>query len=235
LALFNTEKTTVFGYNEYSDQEEIECVPLFLPDNIGPWCLRYVWMKKRDDENFLSNYHSVGESKSNVRKSTIHLESSWIPYNCLMINQGHLGNIVWRIKVTNPWNQSVDIIEVWRDRQIIKENFLFEDRDVIEIEQAEIYNPEVQSAFSSLEQGGSGLKNGSGLTIGDPESPKFYTKDQSENLGRGLWESGFDIRTWKDYPLISKTRAIEVYDYFKEKQSNNISINTGWNKNLNPI
>jgi len=235
LVLFNTEKNKVFGFNEYSDQQQIDCIPLFFPDNVGPWSLRYVWMKKRNDQNFLENYHSVGDSKSNVRKSTLHLESSWIPYNCLMINQGHLGNIVWRIKITNPWNQSIDIIEVWRSREIIIENFVFDGKDKIEIKQAEIYNPEVQPAFSNLDQGGSGLKNGSGLTINDPNSPKYYTKDQSENLGKGLWDSGFDIRIWKDYPLISKKQSLMIYNYLIEKRSENISINTGWNKDLNPI
>jgi hypothetical protein len=235
--MFNTEKKSILGYNEYSREVFKESIPLFLPDNQGPWAVRYAWIKN-DDTEFLKNYHSenTGE-RHNVRKSSSHLEKFWIPHNCLMINQGHLGNIVWRIKIGNPFNNSIDIIEVWRSRKIIDDLFSFKTNDFVEIEQAEKVNPFVYPALTDINLGGTGLRNGSGLTIDDVDAPKFIKKQDIDSLMTGLLDLGFDIRVWKDYPLISKKQSIEIYNDLKERSKHNskIKINTGWNSEINPL
>lgn len=235
--MFNKEKKTVLSYNEYSETPLTESIPLFIPDGIGPWAIRYKWIKK-NDENFLENYHnSQNGVKANVRKSSAHLEQYWIPHNCLIINQGHLGNIVWRIKIDNPFNKSVDVIEVWKSREIIERVFQFDYDDKITIEHAEKFNPYVAPASSDINQGGTGLKNGSGLTINDSDAPNFFTKEDSKNLTLGLIELGFDLRQWKECPEISKHQAIEIYKELEDRSrtTDKIKINTGWNPTLNPL
>jgi hypothetical protein len=234
--MFNKEKTAVSGLNRFSQEEYTPCIPLFIPDEGGPWAVRYIWMKNNDD-NFLENYHSKTGPKANVRRNSIHLERYWIPHNCLLINQGHLGNIVWRIKTTNPFNCSIDIIEVWRSRQHITDLFSFADSDTVEIEQATQFNPSVVSANPDIKAGGTGLKNGSGLTINDSDAPKYFTREDSEALGLGLYEIGFDIRSWENFPLISKRQAIDIYTELKHRSITNehVNINTGWNPGLNPL
>jgi hypothetical protein len=154
-----------------------------------------------------------------------------------MINQGHLGNIVWRIKTGNPLNNSIDIIEVWRSTAILKNIFLFNDTNCKDIEQATVVNPFVSPASSTLENGGTGLKNGSGLTIDDPDAPKKINKEDIDNLMVGLGHLGYDVRVWKEYPSISKKQAIALFKEFenRSKINNKITINTGWNPNLNPL
>ena len=235
--MFNTEKKPILSYNELSSETFKESVPLFIPDGVGPWAVRYIWIKN-SDENFVKNYHSnTPENKSNVRKSSSHLGKYWIPHNCLMINQGHIGNIVWRIKTGNPLNNSIDIIEVWRSANILKNIFLFDDTNCKDIEQAITVNPFVSPASSALEHGGTGLKNGSGLTFNDPDAPKKINKEDMDILMLGLNNLGYDVRVWKEYPLISKNQAIELFKEFenRSKTNNKITINTGWNPDLNPL
>jgi len=236
--MFNKDKKSVSGYNGLLPDILEESIPLFIPDELGPWAIRYLWIKKDQDDNFLENYHSNKDGiKSNVRKSSVNLEKYWIPHNALIINQGHLGNIVWRIKINNPFNNSVDVIEVWRSKEIIKNLFDFEKSDSIVIEQATISNPFVVEAKFDITNGGTGLKNGSGLTINDLDAPKIFTKTDSYNLTKGLIELGFKIRSWEELPTISKTQAIEIYKELesRSKKNDKIKINTGWNPELNPL
>jgi hypothetical protein len=234
--MFNKEKITVPGLNRFSSEEYVDCIPLFIPDECGPWAVRYIWMKNNDD-NFLENYHSKTGVKANVRRSTAHLEQYWIPHNCLMINQGHLGNIVWRIKTTNPFNNSIDIIEVWRSRKHITDLFSFDHGDTMEIEQATQFNSQVAAASPDIKTGGTGLRNGSGLTINDNQAPRYFSKTDSEALGRGLYEIGFDIRSWNEFPMIGKQQAVDIYTELKTRSltSKHVNINTGWNSELNPL
>lgn len=222
----------VIGYNKFSTNRETKCIPLIEPDGIGPWTIKYSWIKNQSPE-FLKNYHTPGSTKSNVRRSTHHLAEHWIPHNALIVNQGHLGNIVWRIKAVNEYNDSIDMIEVWRSGAIIEDLFAFENKDLVIIEQATVHNPAVTKAGILLEDGGTGLKNGSGLTIDDAESPMFFTKNNAESLMQGMWDAGFEIRYWTTYPKISKQRAIDIFHELKNKAG--ISINVGWNSNLNPL
>jgi hypothetical protein len=236
--MFNKDKKSVLGYNGLLPDILEESIPLFIPDELGPWAIRYLWIKKDQDDNFLENYHSNHDGiKSNVRKSSVNLEKYWIPHNALIINQGHLGNIVWRIKINNPFNNSVDVIEVWRSKEIIKNLFDFEKEDSVTIEQAIIANPFVTEAKSDITNGGTGLKNGSGLTINDSDAPRFFTKTDSCNLTKGLIELGFKIRSWEELPTISKKQAIEIYKELesRSKKNDKIKINTGWNPELNPL
>jgi hypothetical protein len=222
----NHEKITVSGVH----CESAECCPLFIADGLGPLTLRYVFVAKQD---LAANYNSGGGT--NVRRSSSNLGQYWRSHNSLIINQCHLGNIIFRIKAVNTVNNSVDMIEVWRSRDIVDRLFNSES-DSIEIEQATVHNTEVRWARSDITQGGTGLVNGSGLTIDDPDSPRLWTRSDREHLGHGLAELGFQIRTWVD--LISVEQARQVYLDLVDRSSHvdsGITINTGWNLDLNPL
>jgi len=197
-----------------------------------------MWVINRNDPYFMNNYHKVdGEKKSNVRGTTVHLAEHWRAFNCVMVNNGHLGNIVWRVKLTNTLNNTIDFIEVWRSKEIVESIFGFKDSDTFTIEQATTHNTYVSPASPHIDSGGTGLINGSGLTINDPNAPRVYTKDNKRLLAEGLWESGFDMRLWDGYPMISKQQAIDVFNRLKEMSlsTQDIKINTGYNPTLNSL
>ena len=236
--MLNPNKITANGYNELSDVREIPLVPVLIPDNIGPWVLKYMWVLKKDNPDFIDTYHDSSSGvKNNVRKTTEYLNEHWRAFNSVIVNNGHLGNIVWRIKLTNPYSKTIDIIEVWRSKEILDNIFSFANSDTVLIEQATTANPEVSSAYSELSKGGTGLKNGSGLTVNDDSAPKIYSIINKKVLAEGLWYSGFDMRIWNEYPLISKELAINTFYQLKElsKNNHNIKINTGYNSGLNSI
>lgn len=222
--MFNLEKTQYSVSGALVPEEDQ--IPLFVPDEIGPWAVRYVFIKKTE---LSEQYNSSGGS--NVRSSSSHLIDAWRAHNALMINQCHLGNVVWRLKIINRVNLTVDMIEVWRTQQLAAT--LFSGSDDIVIEQANKFNPAVAPARTELEQGGTGLSTGSGLTINDPDTPLIYTKQLHQELTEGLHKLGYQIRTM--IQPISPEQAISVYHQFVELNSPDVTINTGWNSDLNPI
>jgi hypothetical protein len=52
--MLNPNNITAIGYNELADDKEISLIPVFMPDNIGPWVLKYMWILKKDDPNFIN-------------------------------------------------------------------------------------------------------------------------------------------------------------------------------------
>lgn len=222
--MFNLEKTQYSVSGALVPEEDQ--IPLFVPDEIGPWAVRYVFIKKTE---LSEQYNSSGGS--NVRSSSSHLIDAWRAHNALMINQCHLGNVVWRLKIINRVNLTVDMIEVWRTQQLAAT--LFSGEDDIIIEQADKFNPAVAPARIELELGGTGLSTGSGLTINDRDTPLIYTKQLHQELTVGLHNLGYQIRTM--IQPISPEQAISVYHQFVELNSPDVTINTGWNSDLNPI
>lgn len=227
---------TVKGINLLADQRSVDCIPLIYPDNEGPWALRYTWIKPRTDGEFTADYHKVeGGKKANIRSKTADVAEHWRAFNSLMINYGHLGDLVWRLKVTNPLNNSVDVVEVWRDRELIEDYFQFKHHDNVAIPQATVANPHVAPALTRIEDGGTGLKNGSGLTIHDPLAPRVYSRQDHEALSKAIWESGFEFRIWDEYPLISPAWAVAAYEHLTSRVDLKVTINTGYNPTLNPV
>jgi hypothetical protein len=220
--MFNKEKIQYNVCGLLSDSQYQ--IPTFVPDGVGPWCVRYVFIKQ---QSLVEQYNS----SSNIRSSSSHLEQAWRAHNALIINQCHLGNVVWRLKVRNKINQSVDMIEVWRSRELIDN--LFSGNQDVPIEQASVFNSHVVSARTDLSKGGTGLITGSGLTISDPTSPKIYTVEHNNTLSSGLTELGYEIRTL--LMDISCCQAIDIYNQFVALNSTDVTINTGWNSELNAI
>jgi hypothetical protein len=50
--MFNKDKKSVSGYNGLLPDILEESIPLFIPDELGPWAIRYLWIKKDQDDNF---------------------------------------------------------------------------------------------------------------------------------------------------------------------------------------
>jgi hypothetical protein len=142
-----------------------------------------------------------------------------------------LGNIVWRLKIINRVNQTVDMIEIWRTQDMAET--LFSGEHNVLIEQATVFNSAVTSARTELELGGTGLSTGSGLTCYDTNTPMIYTVKHHHDLTTGLNNLGYNIRTM--IKLISPEQAIDIYHQFVKLNSPDVTINTGWNVDLNPI
>jgi hypothetical protein len=98
---------------------------LFEPDGKGPWAVRYNWIKHTSNQEFLDNYFEQGSSalKLNLRNMTKDQAHLWKPHNDALAKAEITGRMVWRIKVLNEANQSIDHLEVWRSREDIEEVF----------------------------------------------------------------------------------------------------------------
>jgi hypothetical protein len=66
---------------------------------------------------------------------------------------------------------------------------------------------------------------------------KIWKNDDRKKFAEHLYNTGFDIRFWKPYPLISKKCAMMAYKRFVEcwKNRDGCIINTPWNRELNPL
>jgi len=61
--------------------------------------------------------------------------------------------------------------------------------------------------------------------------------ESRKKFGEHLYNTGFDIRSWIPYPLISKKLAMNAYLKFLDRYKNQdmCIINTRWNRELNPL
>jgi hypothetical protein len=64
-----------------------------------------------------------------------------------------------------------------------------------------------------------------------------WTTEQKNELGKGIYDSGFDVRHLRPFADISKKQAIEYYNAFvvRYKNRDNCIINTRYNPELNPL
>ena len=101
---------------------------LINPDNNGEWAVRYVWIQHRDNQQFLANYFKNGNNMNiNVRAMTSHLKNDWSFHNRIFDLSAQNGDLKWRVKVLNTVSNSIDYIEIWRNKQLI--NNYFNDHD----------------------------------------------------------------------------------------------------------
>lgn len=97
---------------------------LVTPDGRGPWALRYVWFKHERNSEFLAGYFDNGnELALNLRKLTSHLSELWKPHNDALRAAAAQGDIIWRVKVLNRENASIDHVEVWKSREVLHRYF----------------------------------------------------------------------------------------------------------------
>lgn len=99
---------------------------LIVPDNKGPWAVRYLSVQHRfDNDSFYNNYFSpdLKEAGMNIRKQTASLTTDWSAHNQIFYDSASNGNLVWRVKVGNKNLRSIDYVEVWRSADILTEYF----------------------------------------------------------------------------------------------------------------
>jgi hypothetical protein len=72
------------------------------------------------------------------------------------------------------------------------------------------------------------------VDIDDQTTWKIETR---KKFGEHLYDTGFDIRAWLPYPLISKKLAMQTYVKFIDRYKNQdmCIINTPWKRELNPL
>lgn len=109
-----------------AEQDNKAMTALITPDNAGPWAVRYLWIKNlNDNDTFYNNYFDPNLTKSglNIRKQTTDLSSDWTAHNQIFIDSAQNGNLIWRVKIGNPVDKSIDYIEIWRSQDIVKTYF----------------------------------------------------------------------------------------------------------------
>ncbi len=196
--------------------------PLVIPDGKGPWALRYVWVrhKTRNDE-FIANYFNKGNNSTgtglNLRKQTSHMQDAWNPHNNIFETSRDNGNLVWRVKAYNEHANSIDYIEVWRSRDVIKQTFGIRRRPPAE----------TSAPVDSLPDGDK---------IEESSSPLARSVEEIVKLRKGLDEAGFEPRVWNLWPEINPLVAMRWYQHFVQRWQlqDKCVINTRYNVELNP-
>lgn len=108
---------------------------LIRPDGVNDYRLRYLWIKHVNpaiNEEFLKNYFTPsseadastsnpvsGASGLNLRAKTKHLIDYWKVHNKIFEDAWYSGEIVWRFKVLNVRERSIDYIEVWKNEDYL--------------------------------------------------------------------------------------------------------------------
>lgn len=186
--------------------------PLIVPDGKGPWAVRYIWVKhKEQNDDFVSNYFNKGNNTVgtglNLRKQTEYMQTAWNPHNQIFETSRDNGNLIWRVKVHNPLANSIDYVEVWRSQEIL------------------------QSLFNPIKPEGQ-------VQVNDTT---VRTAEDQRTLRMGLYEAGFEVRGMRGrvsrWPAVSKMTAMGWYRHFVQKfyAKDNCIINTPFNKDLNPL
>jgi hypothetical protein len=110
----------------FGEQTSQQMTAQIIPDYEGPWAIRYLWVQHLDDnESFCKNYFdpSLAKSGLNIRKQTAHLTTEWSAHNKIFIDSGENGDLVWRVKIANLNDNSIDYIEVWKSIEILEKYF----------------------------------------------------------------------------------------------------------------
>ena len=185
--------------------------PLVVADGHGPWAVRYIWCKHRENnDEFVSNYFvasgNTKEAGLNLRKRTAYMQEHWDPHNALINTSRDNGNLVWRVKVHNPLANSIDYIEVWRSPEVLATSFGY-------------------------------ITAGAELKV---NNTTVRTAENQQTLRNGLYENGFEIQRWVDkntnWPMVSPQLAMYWYWNFVKRhyRKDNCRVNTMWRLELNP-
>lgn len=217
--MLNNEGTFLALANpQLSPPDGTQLPPLVIPDGQGPWAVRYIWVrhKTRNDE-FIANYFNKGNNSTgaglNLRKQTAHMQDAWNPHNNIFETSRDNGNLVWRVKAYNPHSHSIDYVEVWRSRDIIKQTFGVRRR-----------------ASDTAEELPDGEK------IEESSSPLARSAEEIIKLRKGLDEAGFEPRVWSHWPEVNPLVAMRWYQHFVQRWQlqDKCVINTRYNVELNP-
>lgn len=189
-----------------------ELPPLIVPDYKGPWAIRYIWVKHREqNDEFVANYFNGGNNATgtglNLRKRTAYMQTAWNPHNQIFETSRDNGNLVWRVKVHNPLANSIDYVEVWRSPEIVSSLFRY-------------------------------IRPNESIKVTDGVE---RTAEDQQTLRTGLYDAGFEVRRWRDietnWPTVSPQMAMSWYKSFVKRhlEKDNCIINTKYNPDLNPV
>lgn len=112
---------------------------LIRPDGVNEYRLRYLWIKHTNpklNEEFLQNYFIpsaesdastsnpvAGPSGLNLRARTRHLVEYWKVHNKIFEDAWFSGELVWRVKILNVRERSIDYIEIWKNESHLHKYF----------------------------------------------------------------------------------------------------------------
>lgn len=110
----------------FGEHDGKQFAPQINPDNDGPWAVRYLWVQHREDNDaFCKNYFTpdLAEAGLNIRKQTAELQTDWNAHNQIFYDSAKNGDLVWRVKVGNIDDNSIDYIEIWKSPEILEHYF----------------------------------------------------------------------------------------------------------------
>lgn len=115
----------VTPYKNFGEPDDKVFHSLIDPDDEGPWAIRYLWIQHRlDNDAFYENYFNGGNNTGyNVRKQTTDLKQHWNYHNQIFDKSAQNGDLVYRIKVGNSIDKSIDYVEIWRSVDILEKYF----------------------------------------------------------------------------------------------------------------
>lgn len=115
----------VIPYKNFGAQDSKVFHSLIDSDDEGPWAMRYLWIQHTSDNTvFYENYFNSGNNTGyNVRKQTTDLKQHWDYHNQIFDRSAQNGDLIYRIKVGNPIDKSIDYVEIWRSVDILEKYF----------------------------------------------------------------------------------------------------------------
>lgn len=121
----------VLGINQIDLTYNKQMASLLESDDVDEWAIRYVWVQRRENnDDFIANYFRKdiqdAASGKNLRNSTMHLANIWAVHNKIIGESAQNGSLIWRIKIFNEVENSIDYMEVWKSRSIIESLFLMD-------------------------------------------------------------------------------------------------------------
>lgn len=115
----------VTPYKNFGKPDDKIFHTLIDPDDEGPWAMRYIWIQHTlDNKGFYENYFKSGNNTGyNVRKQTADLKQHWDHHNQIFDKSALNGDLIYRIKVGNPIDRSIDYVEIWKSIDILENYF----------------------------------------------------------------------------------------------------------------
>lgn len=105
--------------------DDTKRMSLISYDNVKDYFVRYLWINhKTQNEIFFDNYFKPKDDvRLNVRHITKHLVESWKVHNKIFEDAWHNGDLIWRVKIANPYSKTIDYIEIWKSKEIVETAF----------------------------------------------------------------------------------------------------------------
>lgn len=106
--------------------------PLIESDFVEELYIRYVFISHRNNQQFIKNYFDKNsKSNINVRKLTAEYQDLWKYHNSVFDQSAKNKDLIWRVKILNQYEKTIDHIEIWKNKNLVNDYFLSNEQDSI--------------------------------------------------------------------------------------------------------